>query len=53
MLPEYKAEDIQQLVEILYDKGEKETANRVCTLYLSKGITFLQQIYEKHMSEES
>jgi len=53
MFPEYKRENIQQLVEILYDKGEKETANRICTLYLSKGITFLQQIYEKHMSEES
>jgi hypothetical protein len=53
MFPEYKKEDIQQLVEILYNKAEKETANRICTLYLSKGITFLQQIYEKHMREES
>jgi len=51
MFPEYKRENIQQLVEILYDKGEEDTANRICILYLSKGITFLNQIYEKHMSE--
>jgi len=53
MFPEYKRENIQQLVEILYDKGEKEPANRICTLYLSKGITFLNQIYEKHISRET
>jgi hypothetical protein len=53
MFPEYKRENIQQLVEILYDKGEQETANRICTLYLSKGITFLQQIYEKHIGRET
>jgi hypothetical protein len=53
MFPEYKKEDIQQIVEILYDKNEKETANRICTLYLAKGITFLQIIYEKHMSGKS
>ena len=53
IFPEYKKEDIQQLVEIIYDKGEIENANRICTQYLSKGITFLQQIYEKHISKES
>lgn len=53
IFPEYKRENIQELVDILYNKGEKETANRICTQYLSKGITFLQQIYEKHLSEES
>ena len=46
--PEYKRENIQQILETLYDKGQKETADRICTLYLSKGITFLQHIYEKH-----
>lgn len=49
--PEYKKENIQEIVEILYDKGEKETADRIFNLYQSKGITFLQQIYEKHLSE--
>jgi len=46
--PEYKRENIQQIVETLYNKDEKETADRICTLYLSKGLTFLQHIYEKH-----
>ena len=53
MFPEYKRENIQQLVEILYDKGEKETADRICTLYLSKGIIFLKHIYEKHIGKET
>jgi len=53
MFPEYKRENIQQLVEILYDNGEKEAADRICTLYLSKGITFLKHIYEKHIGKET
>ena len=53
MFPEYKRENIQKLVGILYDKGQEETAKRICIQYLSKGKTFLQQIYEEHMSEES
>lgn len=52
LFPEFKREDIQQIVEILYNKGEKETANRICTQYQSRGITFLQQTYKNHMIDD-
>jgi len=46
--PDYKIEDIQEIVRILYNKGQKEIADRICILYLRKGYDFLEPIYERH-----
>ncbi len=44
----YKKEDVQKLVETLYEKGEKETANMICNLY---GIMFSQYGNENFLFE--
>ena len=46
--PDYKKEDIVAIVQILYDLKEKETANRICNIYHSKGFEFLRETFEKH-----
>ncbi|HPO29482.1 MAG TPA: SIR2 family protein [Caldisericia bacterium] len=51
--PVYIQEDIQQIVRLLYEKNEKEIANRICNLYGSKGHLFLKDIYEKYRDDKS
>ncbi|MDN5345965.1 MAG: hypothetical protein PWQ73_462 [Petrotoga sp.] len=46
--PDYKKEDIQQIVCVLYEKNQKEIANRICNLYGAKGLDFLKDIFETH-----
>jgi len=46
--PDYKKENIEEIVEKLYGKGEKEIADKICNSYGEKGIYFLRDIYEKH-----
>jgi len=46
--PDFKMEDIQELVQILYGHGQTEIANRICILYMKKGYNFLDVIYEKN-----
>jgi hypothetical protein len=46
--PDYKKEDIVAIVQALYDLDEKETAGRICNMYLSKGFEFLRETFEKH-----
>jgi hypothetical protein len=46
--PDYEKEHIQQIVRILYAKGQKDIANRICNMYGTKGFDFLQMIYEEH-----
>ncbi|MCK9420584.1 MAG: hypothetical protein M0R70_14525 [Nitrospirae bacterium] len=46
--PDYKKEDIIAIVQALYDINEKDTANRICNLYRSKGFEFLSETFEKH-----
>jgi len=50
--PYYKEEDIQEIVYLLYDKNEKEIANRICNLYGAKGFDFLKDIYETHKKDD-
>jgi len=50
--PDYKKEDIQEIVHLLYDKSEKEIANRICNLYGAKGFDFLKDIYETHRDDK-
>jgi hypothetical protein len=38
---EYRKEDITRFVTILFDKGEKEIAIRICNRYLEVGLDFL------------
>jgi len=51
--PDYKKEDIQKIIRLLYDKNEKEIADRICNLYAAKGFDFLKDIYEVHRDDKS
>lgn len=46
--PEYKMENIQEIVQILYKKKQKKIADKICNMYGAKGLHFLRTIYEKH-----
>lgn len=46
--PDYKKENIVAIVQALYDLCERETANRICNIYFSKGFEFLREIFERH-----
>ena len=46
--PDYKKEDIVAIVQTLYDLKEKESANRICNIYRSKGFEFLKETFEKN-----
>ncbi len=46
--PEYKKEDIIKIVETLYEKGEKDLADKICNLYGSNNMHFLRTLYDKH-----
>jgi hypothetical protein len=50
--PDYEKEDIQEIVRILYDQGQKELADRICNLYGAKGFEFLKIIFEDHQDGE-
>jgi hypothetical protein len=51
--PTYKEEDIQMIVRVLYEQNQKETADRICNLYLEKGFDFLRTIYENHRNDDT
>lgn len=46
--PSHDQQKIRELVTMLYEKGEKQAADRICNLYFSKGLLFLRDIYEKN-----
>lgn len=46
--PSHDQQKIIELVTMLYEKGEKQAADRICNLYFSKGLLFLRDIYEKN-----
>ncbi|AXV37950.1 MAG: hypothetical protein CIT01_06925 [Methanobacterium sp. BRmetb2] len=46
--PDYKQENIVKIVEILYEKGEKESADKICNLYGERNVHFLREIYKKY-----
>ena len=46
--PVYKKENVQKIVQILYEQGQKESADKICDMYGTKGIDILRTIYEKH-----
>ena len=46
--PDYNKEHIRSIVEFLYNAGTKDSANKICNIYGSRGYEFLRDIYEKH-----
>ncbi len=46
--PEYPPEKIKGLVEEIYKHDEKESADRICNIYLRRGIPLLRDLYEKY-----
>ena len=53
LYPEYKKEDIKEIVKILYEQGQKESADIIYNLYSAKGFDFLKTIYEDHRDDNS
>jgi len=51
LYPEYKKEDIQEIVRILYEQGQKENADIIYNMYAAKGFVFLKTIYEDHRDD--
>lgn len=49
--PDYKKENIERIVQILYEQGQKESADRICNMYGAKGFDFLRTMYKKHRNE--
>ena len=51
--PQYKKENIQDIVRTLYSHQQKEIADTICNLYMAKGIDFLRQIYEENLKAKA
>jgi hypothetical protein len=48
MYPTFDPKHIIPVVEILYERGETEAADRICNLYMARGIDLLRGAYERH-----
>ncbi|MCY4403402.1 MAG: hypothetical protein OXD54_12560 [Candidatus Poribacteria bacterium] len=48
--PIYNQEHIQEIVRILYNKGHKEVADRICNLYGEAGFDFLRSLYDENQN---
>lgn len=46
--PDFDQKHIRSIVEFLYNAGAKDSANKICNIYGSRGKEFLRDIYEKH-----
>lgn len=46
--PDNDAEHSEKIVQILYEKGYKKSADRICNMYGAKGFDFLRPMYEKY-----
>ncbi len=47
--PQYKGENIEDIVRQLYAHQQEEIADTICNLYMAKGIDFLKPIYEENL----
>ena len=47
--PQYKKENIGDIVRQLYAHQQEEIADTICNLYMAKGIDFLKPIYEENL----
>ena len=46
--PDYRQENIVKIVDVLYGKGEKESADKICNLYGEKNKHFLRDLYKRY-----
>lgn len=46
--PDFDQKHIRSIVEFLYNASAKDSANKICNIYGSRGQEFLRDIYEKH-----
>jgi len=46
--PTFEENNIKNIVTTLYDKGQMEDADRICTIYMAEGYDFLKPIYQKY-----
>lgn len=46
--PDYDQSHIEEIVRILYEKGQREHADRICNMYGEQGYDFLRESYETH-----
>jgi hypothetical protein len=44
----YKKEKLQQIVDLLYQSGQKGRADRICNSYLAAGYDYLKDIYARN-----
>ena len=51
--PDYKKENIKDIVQTLYEKGQREFADRICNMYGAKGYDFLRELYEKYKDDKN
>lgn len=49
--PDYKKENIEEVIRTLYEQGQKERADKICNMYGAKGVDFLRPIHIKYRSE--
>lgn len=47
--PQYKKDNIEDIVRQLYVHQQEEIADTICNLYMAKGIDFLKPIYEENL----
>lgn len=48
--PDFDQEHIRSIVAFLYDASARDSANRICNIYGSRGHEFLRDLYEKNSS---
>jgi len=46
--PNIKQDNVIKLVQSLYERGKKQAADRICSLYLNKGFSFLRTTFEEN-----
>ena len=51
--PDYKKEQIEEIVRGLYGQQQKTVADKICILYGARGYDFLKEIYEDNRSNNS
>lgn len=48
ILPDYPQDEVEKIVETLYQKGQKEYADNICNKYGENGFYFLKDLYKKY-----
>jgi hypothetical protein len=51
--PQYKRENIENIVRQLYAYRQGEIADTICNLYMTKGVDFLKPIYEENLKAKN